>query len=335
MQNSRTSYTSSGSESKLSQTNIDSGQNLYEKGISCATTWQFKEALRYFNQAADLGYPAAYLRLGLLYEYDGAGPVDKEKSQYWYKKSEEEFSWFKQQIEKNHAEAPFNLALCYVKGIGVAQDMKLAVEWYNRAAEQGHCEAFGILGYCYEYGIGVAQDNRLAFHWLQKAAEQEDQEAQNNLAFCYAKGKLDVAQDEKMAFHWWQKAAELGHPDAKFYLAWCYEHGKGIGENEKLAFEWYQKAALQGLCGAQYKLGQCFEHGKGAPKNDDMAFHWYQKAVENENEDAKIALKRLFFSPTYSFSLQRSIGFFLEKSPPRFNQSQILEDDNLNQFYPL
>jgi len=38
-------------------------------------------------------------------------------------------------------------------------DSEAAVKWYTLAAEQGNADAQNSLGLCYLYGIGVAQDS--------------------------------------------------------------------------------------------------------------------------------------------------------------------------------
>jgi len=49
-------------------------------------------------------------------------------------------------------------ACATANGDGVAKDAEQAVSWYRRAAEAGHADAQFNLGVCYSNGDGVAKD---------------------------------------------------------------------------------------------------------------------------------------------------------------------------------
>ena len=63
----------------------------------------------------------------------------------------------------------------------MAKDYVEAVKWYRKAAEQNHAEAQYNLGICYAGGQGVEKDYVEAVKWFRKAAEQNDAEAQYSL----------------------------------------------------------------------------------------------------------------------------------------------------------
>ena len=44
---------------------------------------------------------------------------------------------------------------------------------------------------------------------------------------------------------------------------------------------------------AQYELGKCYHEGKGVEKDMAEAVKWYRLAAEQDNTDAKEALKEL------------------------------------------
>ena len=52
---------------------------------------------------------------------------------------------FLKAAEQGHAEAQFNLGICYEDGDGVPWSYIEAVKWYTKAAEQGHEEAKMLL----------------------------------------------------------------------------------------------------------------------------------------------------------------------------------------------
>ena len=62
-----------------------------------------------------------------------------------------------------------NLGVVYLKGQGVLQDDKLALDWYLKAAQQENALAQSDLGAMYYYGQGVPQDDKQALFWYSKA----------------------------------------------------------------------------------------------------------------------------------------------------------------------
>jgi len=90
------------------------------------------------------------------------------------KDAEQAVSWYRRAAEAGHADAQFNLGVCYVNGDGVAKDAEQAVSWYRRAAEAGHASAQFNLGICYFNGDGVAKDAEQAVSWYRRAAEAGD-----------------------------------------------------------------------------------------------------------------------------------------------------------------
>jgi tetratricopeptide (TPR) repeat protein len=58
-------------------------------------------------------------------------------------------------------------------------DYSKTVECWQKAAERGHADAQFNLGLCYDSGQGVSQDYSEAVKWYRKAAEQGDADAQN------------------------------------------------------------------------------------------------------------------------------------------------------------
>ncbi len=71
--------------------------------------------------------------------------------------------------KKGHAEASFSLALMFHRGLGVAQDEKLAVELYIKAAEGGHLMAQEFLAAAYGEGwFGLPKDQKKADYWIKR-----------------------------------------------------------------------------------------------------------------------------------------------------------------------
>lgn len=62
----------------------------------------------------------------------------------------------------HHAGATFNLGICFEQGVGVKQDMRLAMECYQAAADLGHPRAIYNLGVFYASGLGGLTKSRKA-----------------------------------------------------------------------------------------------------------------------------------------------------------------------------
>ena len=78
------------------------------------------------------------------------------------------FACFKEATNIEHAQAQYNLGVCYLEGKGTAQDYKKAVEWFEKAGEKGVKDAQYNLAEMYKAGLGVAKDAEKAAYWTEK-----------------------------------------------------------------------------------------------------------------------------------------------------------------------
>ncbi|AUI68556.1 tetratricopeptide repeat protein [Beggiatoa leptomitoformis] len=201
---------------------------------------------------------------------------------------EKAVEWYQKSAQQGFSQAQFNLANCYRKGVGVAQNHEKAVEWFEKSAQQGFAQAQLSLALCYHKGIGIVQSDEEAFEWFKKSAQQGDAQAQLSLALCYHEG-VGVAQHHEKAVEWFEKSAQQGDAEAQFNLAVCYEKGKGVAQNHEKAFEWYQKSAQQGFAKAQFNLANHYHEGVGVEQNDEKSLEWLEKAAKQDS-DKNIAI---------------------------------------------
>jgi len=130
-----------------------------------------KEAVKLFQQAADLGESRAMQELGeMLME---GSVVDKN--------DEEAARWFRKAADKGNTSAMLFLGGMYRLGNGVEQSDQDAAAWFRKAADTGNPAAMYNLGTLYEEGSGVPRDLRRAKKLYQDAATLGDQEAQKRL----------------------------------------------------------------------------------------------------------------------------------------------------------
>ncbi len=73
------------------------------------------------------------------------------------------------------------MGVFYAKGLGVENSEREAVRWFRAAADQNHADALYNLGVCYAYGRGVLKDLIIAACFHQMAIEKGEENAKNNL----------------------------------------------------------------------------------------------------------------------------------------------------------
>lgn len=130
-----------------------------------------KQAVIYFQSAAQQGLASAQTHLGSCY-YSGTGVKQNHQ---------QAFEWFKKAAAQGDVTAQDNLGSCYLLGHGTSKNHTAAVEWYQKAADKGNASAQAHLGSCYLYGQGVTADKNKAIYWYEKAAAQGNTTAKRNL----------------------------------------------------------------------------------------------------------------------------------------------------------
>ena len=114
-----------------------------------------KEAVKWFQSAADQRYAAAQLALARCY-FIGKG-VSKDAG--------EALNWCRKAAEQGDPESQYILGWHLANGAEVAQDAVEAVKWFYKAAVQGSYEAQCRLSSCYLSGIGVPKDQTKGEKW--------------------------------------------------------------------------------------------------------------------------------------------------------------------------
>lgn len=101
-----------------------------------------REALAWYQQAADRGYTPAYVALGLMFSDGLAFAADYPVARDWFAKA----------AARGDAEGQYRLGNLLRRGLGVTRDAKLAAEWFRKSAEQGHSGAKAALTDMYRSG---------------------------------------------------------------------------------------------------------------------------------------------------------------------------------------
>ena len=78
-------------------------------------------------------------------------------------------------------EDEYNLGASYRWGVGLRQNMDLAVQWIRKAAEHGYPLAERTIGEMYENGEGVTASREEAMKWYRLAARHGDPDGKKDL----------------------------------------------------------------------------------------------------------------------------------------------------------
>ncbi|GHU56897.1 hypothetical protein FACS189411_08790 [Bacteroidia bacterium] len=132
-------------------------------GVILYNTKNCREAVYWFQKAADQGQTGAYYYLGECYRTGCGFAQNYQQAAVWYRKA----------AERDHAHGQISLSECYTQGRGVPQNNTQALYWMKRAANKGSADGQVGLATMYERGTGVPINKNLALHWYEKALSNE------------------------------------------------------------------------------------------------------------------------------------------------------------------
>jgi hypothetical protein len=262
----------------------------------------FKEAMKWFNKAAERGDTNALNWLGNMYQ-DGKGvSVNYEEALRLYTKA----------AARGNASAMNNLGTMYNRGQGVDVNFKEAMKWFNKAAERGDTNALDWLGNMYRDGEGVSVNYKEAFRWYQMAAEKGSSRAFSNLGNMYRNGE-GVSVNYEEALRWYNKAADGGEARAMAWIGYLTEKGLGVTRDPKLAVIWYQKAIAKDptLRAPLVFLAMTFARGIGNPMDPVKAEELFQQSIQLGNKDGVYYSTLLRFLEKWSHEGQRDVNSLL------------------------
>ncbi|EPE99630.1 SEL1-like repeat protein [Rhizobium grahamii] len=126
-----------------------------------------KEAVNWYQLAADKGFAPAEYRLGNIYEKGTGVDRDVAKAKQYYE----------QAANSGNASAMHNLAVLYASGALGQQDYKAAADWFIKAADLGITDSQFNLAILCARGNGVVQDLTESYKWFAIAAKGGDKDA--------------------------------------------------------------------------------------------------------------------------------------------------------------
>ncbi len=190
----------------------------------------YKEALRNYEAAAQLGSVKAMKYIGNMY-YMGQGVLqDYGKALLWYEKA----------AGLGSATAMNYLGNMYHEGKGVEAQQEKALEWYQQAVALGNYTAMFNIAYLqHEQHL---QKEQQSFSWYEQQATLGNQQAIYHLAYLYHTGD-ETEQDYEKALYWYKILAGQGHAFAMIWIAYMYLNGQGLEKDYNEAMNWCAKAA--------------------------------------------------------------------------------------------
>lgn len=219
-----------------------------------------------------------------------------EKASYWYLKL----------AEQGSAIGQFNIALFYLKGQGVEQDLEKVLYWMKKAQENGDDDAPKFV----EKFEEMVSDK--------KKADEGDLSAMTNLAAAYMTlGAGDNDDNDsplyKESLRLAKKAAKENYPHAMWVLALAYEHGRGVEYDQEKCIEYYKKGAELGDAACQNSLGCIYLDGRGVLKNEKRAFNLFTQSAD---QDYPLAMRSLGYCYQYGYGCKESMAkcvYWLER----------------------
>lgn len=177
----------------------------YEKGWGVEK--DMKQALAWYNKAAEQKNGLAYNALGNSYRIGNGVDVDPKKAFECYQKGA---------IEKDD-QAMLNLGNCYYYGMGTEKDEEAAIKWWTEAAEADNAYAMAQMGDCYFFGLGVEKNMAKAIDYYTPAADKNVTSALYRLGILYYTGN-GIGQDQTYAKILMKKASNGGLKEAQDFL---------------------------------------------------------------------------------------------------------------------
>ncbi len=156
------------------------------------------KAREWFYIAASSNYGPAHNMLGRCSHFGWGCPLDLLEAAKHYERA----------ANVGDLWGTYNLAILYMRGLGVEQNMKLAFTLFRRAALKGHPKSMNLLARFIEEGWETPANPSAALEWYRRSAEGGDYRGQHN----YATALLSLGKAEE-ALHFWRQAVKDATPD--------------------------------------------------------------------------------------------------------------------------
>lgn len=190
---------------------------------------------------------------------------------------------------KGSARADYILAVCYMDGVGVKQDIPAGAHRARLAAERGYAAAQSMLGMLLINKTLLRPNGEAeGVEWLERAVQNSEcspslrAQTLALLGSVYYNGQVTGARDLEKALPYLRAAADAGDVDAQFFLGERLLTGNEMEKDPATGERYLTAAAEQGSAGAQNDLGViCMNR-----EDYTQAVHWLKLAAEQNHPGA-------------------------------------------------
>lgn len=255
-----------------------------------------KEAFKWFERSADMGYPNAMHQVGLMYR-DGVGTARD------FGKMAESLG---KASEQGFLPSVTLLADLYLQGKLLPRDEKKAFNLYLKGASLGNGKCQYQIAMMYQNGEGTELNIEESDKWLERFSHSTT--VVNNVwAADWAKM---YGYDKSLIKNIYRRSAECGNTvalgnvisinacaeedcveeidalkclaekynaDAAKRLGDIYYNGVGVTRDYSEALKWYEKSSNAGDQWSKNRIGEMYRDGRGTSPDSTKAFEWFAK----------------------------------------------------------
>lgn len=298
---------------RLTEARVGDPQAQYEVGIMCAngvgTRRSAEEALVWFKAAAGKGHASAQYLLAVAYANGMGTEKDEFQAVQWFFRAADQgnekallklarrvadhhdefaFQCCLKAASKGLADAQYELAGRFARGVGAPKNEALARDWYERAARQGVARAQYALAELLDQ-VAQGKPNEDARRWYRAASAQGHPGAQLALARldgagqgrsgeAKRRGRKGDGEERRKADNRWARYAERGDADDRFHVGCMHESGVELEQDVEEARRWYRLAAEQQHREAQLALARLCEDEGNSASGAEALYRWEQAA---------------------------------------------------------
>lgn len=176
------------------------------------------------------------------------------------------------------------VGFAFDEGVGVGQDLVLALRHFTAACDGGSARGCTGLAGLYGDGRGVEVDVPRALELYTRACDAGDAWGCTELAMLYDNGE-HVTRDYARAVALNQRACDGGDPLACRNLGSLYEDGSGVAQSFEQARRFYELACNGGEPGGCNNLGALYDVGSGVQQDQERARELYIEACEGGDQN--------------------------------------------------
>lgn len=227
------------------------------------------EGMKHLNAAVAAGNSDAQWKVGVMLK-DGLCTCDNPL--------ETAARLFRVSSDQNNHMGLWHYSQVLLKGEGVAQDTKAAMDYIRRAADLGNPEA---LLFCAKEMISREGKDKIDHGYFRALANSESPDAWLTYSRIVLEGGTTDDDERQRALALVQKGAKKGHIESRTYYGTILCEGRVVKGNPEVGAFYLKLAADSNDALAQCELGNCFLNGCGVPKNLEKATSYFQRSASN------------------------------------------------------